>query len=347
MAYPRFSDIIRNFAPGWLAAVMGTGILAMVTENLSRRLPVLFGAAYLLHWLNTAIFMLLAPVWLGRWLRFGKIALSTLRHPVQADFYPTFSIGMLVLAAEWHVFSPASPQIALIFWWPGAVITFVFSFAVLFHMLQGDHILIDHITPAKFIPAVGLVVIPLAGAPLLREMSGVVRDWALFINTVGMGSGSMMYMGLLGLTLHRGYLHKPANGTLLPTAWIHLAPIGVIPVGLLNLLTQMPYPVAREMVLIIMMLVWGFGVWWLIMAVLLTLAEVKKRRLPFALSWWGLIFPLGAFVAEGLQLNQETGSSGFLAISVTAWLLLLILWLITAIKTGHGVWTGRIFLPDK
>ena len=29
MPYPKFSEIARSFAPGWFAAVMGTGVLAL------------------------------------------------------------------------------------------------------------------------------------------------------------------------------------------------------------------------------------------------------------------------------------------------------------------------------
>jgi C4-dicarboxylate transporter/malic acid transport protein len=230
-------------------------------------------------------------------------------------------------------------------WWLGAMLTFFFSFAVLFFMFQGDHVTLEHVTPAKFIPAVGLVVIPLAGPPLLQEMSGVARDFALMVNVIGLGSGSMMYIALLGLTMYRTYLHKPAQGMLVPTAWIHLAPIGVIPVSLLNLLDQLPYTAARELALVVMLLIWGFGVWWLTMSILLTIAALRGGQLPFTLSWWGFTFPLGAFVAEGLRLNQETGGNGFLGISVLAWMLLWALWLITLIKTGRGIWTGRIFRP--
>jgi tellurite resistance protein TehA-like permease len=56
----------------------------------------------------------------------------------------------------------------------------------------------------------------------------------------------MMYLGLLGLTLYRKYLHKPAQGILTPTVWIHLAPIGVIPVSLMNVAEQLPFPRLRE-----------------------------------------------------------------------------------------------------
>ena len=41
MSYPRFTDIARSFAPGWFAAVMGTGVLALTTRGLARHWPVL------------------------------------------------------------------------------------------------------------------------------------------------------------------------------------------------------------------------------------------------------------------------------------------------------------------
>jgi hypothetical protein len=40
MSYPSFADISRTFAPGWFAAVMGTGVLALTTHGLAQRWPV-------------------------------------------------------------------------------------------------------------------------------------------------------------------------------------------------------------------------------------------------------------------------------------------------------------------
>lgn len=342
MAHHKISEIINNLTPGWFTVVMGTGILALDAHGLGIYWPILDILAEALHWMNTGIFMLLAPMWIFRWLILTKSSLHTLTDPVQADFYPTFSIAMLVLATQWLVFSPTHKTVILVLWWLGAILTFIFSFAVLFFMFLGNHLSMDHITPAKFIPAVGLVVIPLSGSLLLQEMSGVGRDFAFLMNIIGLGSGGMMYTGILSLTLHRAYLYKSVQGIMAPTAWIHLAPIGIIPVSMLNLLEQMPYPVARELALVVMMFVWGFGVWWLIMAILLTIAEAMIRQLPFSLTWWGFIFPLGAFVAEGLRLNQDTGNIGFLWVSAIAGMLLWVLWLITLTKTWIGVRAGRI-----
>src|SRR5574343_1996465 len=327
MSYPRFTDIARSFAPGWFAAVMGTGVLAMTTHTLAGQWAWLGGLAEALHWFNNLLFVVLAVPWLTRWLRYPAAAMQTMRHPVQANFYPTFSIALLVLAAQWLAFTPYV-EVALTLWWLGVVVHFTFSFAVLFIMCSAEHVAAEHVTPAQFIPAVGLVVMPLAGGPLLAHMDGALREWALTINAIGLGAGSMMYLGLLGLTLHRKYLHKPALGILTPTVWINLAPLGVIPVSLMNLAEQLPYPAAREVATVVMLLLWGFGVWWLVMASLLTLAARTAGQLPFALSWWGFIFPLGAFVAASLRLAPLTGIAGIDAVGVVCWSLLLALWLL-------------------
>ncbi len=344
MAYPRFAVICRTFAPGWFAAVMGTGVLAMTTHRLAGDWPLLAFPAVFLHWLNSLLFVALAVPWLTRWLLFRPAALLTLQHPIQASFYPTFSIALLVLAAQWLTFG-SSAGVALVLWWLGVIIHFAFSFAILFVMFRGEHVSTEHLTPAKFIPAVGLVVMPLAGGPLLAHADGALREWMLTVNVVGLGAGSMMYLGLLGLTLHRKYLHAPAQGVLTPTVWIHLAPIGVIPVSLMQVVEQLPFPAAREVATVLMLLVWGFGVWWLVMASLLTLSARAAGQLPFALSWWGFTFPLGAFVGESLRLNLLLGWQSAYAIGVAAWLLLCFLWAVTLLRTARGVVSGAIFQP--
>lgn len=344
MAYPSFADISRTFAPGWFAAVMGTGVLALTTHGLARYWSWLDLPALALHWFNSLLFLILAVPWLTRWLRYRPAAMQTLMHPVQANFYPTFSIALLVLAAQWLTFT-SCVGVAMVLWGMGVILHFVFSFAVLFFMFRGEHVAAEHVTPAQFIPAVGLVVMPLAGGPLLAHLEGGLREWVLTVNVIGLGAGSMMYLGLLGLTLYRKYLHKPAQGILTPTVWIHLAPIGVIPVSLMNVAEQLPFPAVREVVTVVMLLLWGFGVWWLVMASLLTLSARADGQLPFALSWWGFTFPVGAFVAESLRLTQLLAWQSTLAIGVGAWLLLCFFWAITLLRTARGVISGAVFQP--
>ena len=93
---------------------------------LAQRWPWLALVGEVLHWFNTALFLLLAVPWLTRWVRFREAAMQTLKHPVQANFYPTFSIALLVLAAQWLAFTPCV-EVAITFWWLGVVLHFIFS----------------------------------------------------------------------------------------------------------------------------------------------------------------------------------------------------------------------------
>jgi C4-dicarboxylate transporter/malic acid transport protein len=340
--YPGFSEIARSFAPGWFAAVMGTGVLAITTHALAGQWSLLAPIAMALHYFNLLLFVVLSLPWLTRWIAHSDAALATLKHPVQASFYPTFSIAMLVIAAQFLAFGP-QVDLALLFWLPGALLTFVFSFAVLYSMFSGEHVGLEHVTPAKFIPAVGLVVIPIAGGPLLAHLQGTAHELALFANIFGLGAGMLMYVGLLSLTIQRKYLAKPAFGILTPTVWIHLAPIGVIPVSLLNLVEQLPFPVHSGVFIVIGLLFWGFGVWWVVMASLLTLAARRREMLPFALSWWGFTFPLGAFVVSSFRLSRLSGIESVGWIGTAAWGLLLALWLLTLLNTLRGVASGAVF----
>lgn len=342
--YPGFLEISRTFAPGWFAAVMGTGVLAITTHVFAKTFSFLSLLGLGLHYFNLVLFVLLAVPWLTRWMMFREAAFATLKHPVQASFYPTFSIAMLVLGAQFLAFGQ-QVGLALLFWWPGVVLTFVFSFAVLFSMFSGERVGLEHVTPAKFIPAVGMVVIPIAGGPLLSHVHGVMHNLILLVDILGLGAGMLMYVGLLSLTLQRKYLAKPAFGTLAPTVWIHLAPLGVIPVSLLNVVEQLPFAVSPDVFIVFGLLFWAYGVWWLVMASLFTLAARQRGMLPFALSWWGFTFPLGAFVVASLRLSKLSGIASVGMVGAAAWLLLLVLWLLTLVNTLRGVVSGNVFRP--
>ena len=64
--YSGFSEIACSFAPGWFAAVMGTGVLAITTHALAARWSLLAPMALALHHFNLLLFVVLSLPWLTR-----------------------------------------------------------------------------------------------------------------------------------------------------------------------------------------------------------------------------------------------------------------------------------------
>ncbi len=335
-------QVIKNFTPSWFASVMGTGILAMTSLFYSQYVPILKNLAYILFYFNVILFFVLLIPWVLRWIFFKKEALNDLKHPVLSNFYATIAIAMLVLAADFIVIGK-NIKMGEIFWFVGTLGTIFFSILTLYTMFRGEHVKLDHINPAWFIPPVGLIVIPIAGSLIIPHVSGMVQEFVIFLNYFGWGSGFFIYLALLAITMYRFILHRPLPNTLAPTIWINLGPIGVGTIALINLIKNSSFVVVKEPFFVFGFLFWGFGIWWVIMAIVMTVHYIKRLKLPYAMSWWAFTFPLGAYVAASHTISSLFGIQLIDYIGFALYWLLVIFWLVTFAKTFIHAYHGTLF----
>ena len=340
----RVSQVVRYFAPSWFAAVMGTGVLTLGTAFLSRYYLPLGMIATVLHWFNVVLFLTLLVPWTLRWFIAGPQATAAMGHPVIGSFVPTVAIALLVLATQF-IQVVQVPALAILLWWCGVAMAFGFSFLILIWQFTGDQVQLDHVTPGMFIPPVGLVVIPVAGAPLAASADAVVQGSMLLVCYVGLGSGILLWLSLQAITLFRLVLHKPITGQMAPTFWINLGPLGVIPISLVAIAEASPFIADKTPFLIAALLVWGFGIWWLVMAAMLTVLYWRRGELPFSLSWWAFTFPTGAFALASFRLSQLLPLPGIFAVGAVAFLLLVLFWMATLMRSLKGALDGSLFQP--
>lgn len=293
---------IRPMAPGWFASVMGTAVTSLALTLASHAAadagPALAApvalAASALHWLAIAMMSVLGIAAVYRLIRHGDAVMEQLRHPVEGSFYATFPIAMLVMAAVWTI-RGVSPALIAPLWWTGALGTFAVSYVVLFGLFTSERLKLGMVTPAHFIPAVGLVVIPVAGAPLATASEGVLRELAFALNMTGFGAGVFMYVGLLALTMARHFL--------------------------------------------------GAALWWLVLAVSMTIRNRRQGKLPFALSWWAFVFPIGACSVLAYRVSELLALEVLPLVASGLTLLALFVWSAAALGTVRGIRTGAIFAP--
>jgi len=339
-----FAQVVKNFAPSWFAAVMGTGVLALGSAALGRSFPPLAALAVALHWFNVALFLLLLVPWTLRWFMARPEAAGALGHPVVSSFVPTVAIALLVLSVQFMQLSRA-PQVALPLWLAGVALAFGFSFLILFRQFTGEHVHLDHVTPGMFIPPVGLVVIPVAGAPLAMLGDAATQGWMLLVCYISLGSGTLLWLALHAITVFRMMLHKPVPGQMAPTFWINLGPLGVIPISLIALAEASPFVADKTPFHVAALLLWGFGAWWLVMASVLTYSYWRRGQLPFALSWWAFTFPTGAFAIASFRLSHVLPLPGLFGFGVVAFVLLALFWSATLARSVGGALNGSLFQP--
>jgi len=335
-------QIVKNFTPSWFASVMGTGILAMTSLFYSLYIPFLKSLAYALFYFNIILFLALLIPWILRWIFFRKEALKDLEHPVLSNFYATIAISMLVLAADFIVIGK-NIEVGEVFWLIGMLATIFFSILTPYLMFKGKNVKLDHINPAWFIPPVGLIVIPIAGSLIIPHVSGMVQEFVIFLNYFGWGSGFFIYLALLAITMYRFIIHHPLPNILAPTIWINLGPIGAGTVALVNLIKNSFFVTVKQPFFVFGFLLWGFGIWWVIMAIIMTLHYIKRLKLPYAMSWWAFTFPLGAYVAASHTISSLFGIQLIDYIGFALYWLLVVFWLVTFVKTVIHTYHGTLF----
>jgi len=323
---------IKDFAPSWFASVMGTGALALVSFAYSQRLPELKTLAIILTYLNTGLFFILLIPWLLRWVKYTENALEDLKHPVVSHFYGTISVAMLVLSADYLLILKKT-AIAKAFWIPGATLTIFFSLLIPYLMFVEKEIDLKVVTPAWFIPPVGLIVIPLGGAGLIPSFSGTAKEIAYAVNYFAWGAGFFLYLGLFAIVFFRFIRHEPMPCEMAPAVWINLGPIGAGTSTLYALVKSSEFIMVKEPFFAFGLILWGFGVWWLVMAVIMTLHYIRKLTLPYSLAWWAFIFPLGAYVSATHNVGTAFGIGVIDSFGFVLYWLLLAIWLVTGVKT--------------
>ena len=323
---------IRDFAPSWFASIMGTGALALVSLAYSGKIAVLKNVAVGLTYLNTALFFVLLIPWSLRWLKYREEATKDLYHPVVCHFYGTIAIAMLVLSAD-YLLILKNVAIAKAFWLIGTPLTVFFALLIPYLMFIQEKIDVKNVTPAWFIPPVGLIVVPLSGGPLIGMFHGLWREVMVLVNYFAWGSGFFLYLGLFAIVLFRFIRHEPMPCGMAPAIWINLGPIGAGTSTLYALVKNSPFITAKEPFFAFGLIFWGFGLWWLAMAVIMTLHYIRKLNLPYSLAWWAFIFPLGAYVSATHNVGMAFGIEVIDSLGFALYWLLLALWLITGVKT--------------
>ncbi|MCD6474395.1 MAG: C4-dicarboxylate ABC transporter, partial [Thermoplasmata archaeon] len=90
-------------------------------------------------------------------------------------------------------------------------------------------------------------------------------------------------------------------------------------------------------------LFWGFGIWWVIIAITMTLHYIKRLKLPYAMSWWAFTFPLGAYVAASHTISMLFNLKPIDYIGFGLYWLLMAFWLVTFAKTFVHAYHGTLF----
>ena len=349
---------VRDLHPGWFASVMGTAILAVATYLNPGNQTAMQGAA---HGLGAGLAVLayalgavMTIVYAVRWARYRDAALADLHHPVLGAMHATLPGGLLVLAVMTSVVGPqllpagAVTALIAVLAALGSVLAVVISVAFAMTLFVGAPPAAS-VNGGWFIPPVVTIIIPMALTPLVAHVGPGTARLLLALGYAAYGMGFLLFLMVLGLLHDRLVLHPLPPAQLAPTLWIGLGPVGVAALAPLALARagQDLFGVAAPSVTVLSQLfgtaIWGFGLWWLAIAVTLLVRYLRAGPLPFHLGWWAFTFPLGAYTVATVTLARSWQAPVLEGVAVLLYLALVGFWVVVTARTVTATHAGRIW----
>ena len=269
---------------------------------------------------SSTIFVVIGLFYAAKLIFHRQAVIAELRHPVKLNFFPTISISLLLLAIAFLAIDPA---ISRPLWMAGTALHLVFTLYVVSVWMHHEHFEVHHMNPAWFIPAVGNVLIPVAGVPLgYSDIS-----WFFF-------STGMVFWGMLmTIAFYRIMFHNPIDDRLMPTLFILIAPPAVGFIAYTRLIADID-TIAR--------LLYFSGLF----LTLLLFTQVRHfAKLGFFLSWWAYSFPLAAICIASLLFYEMSSklAYGYLGAGLLIVVTTLVCFLI--IRTIIAIGQHSICLP--
>jgi C4-dicarboxylate transporter/malic acid transport protein len=358
-APPWLLTTIRQFTPNWFTATMGTGILALAVNQFPWDFPGQHSVGLGLWFANILIFALFSSLYGARWVLFPDEARRIFSHSVMSMFFGAIPMGLATilngfLAFGIPIWGQAAVGIAQALWWIDAAMAVVCGVGVPFLMFTRQDHSVHRMTAVWLLPVVAAEVTAASGGLLAPHLADAEAFRIIVLSYVLWAFSVPIAFSILVILALRLIIHKLPHRDMAASGWLALGPIGTGALGLLLLggdATQTFAAaglagigqVAAGIGTIGGAVLWGYGLWWLALAAMMTVRYMREG-MPFNLGWWAFTFPLGVYAVGTLALGRATHLGFLFAIGGGLIVCLGAFWVIVAARTLHGAWQGYLFV---
>ena len=356
--HPR--EMIRQFTPNWFASTMGTGILALALPQIPSAGATLRSVGEGLWLFNIGLFALFTVLYSARWIMFWHEAKQIFSHNVVSMFIGTIPMGLATIINGFLFFGiphwgDGMIAIAQVLWWLDVAMSLGCGVLIPYFMFTRQAHGIDKMTAIWLLPIVAAEVAAVSGGLLAPYLTDSNDQFVTLIASYVLWAYSVpVAFGVLTILFLRMALHRLPPDSMAASSWLSLGPLGTGAFGMIVLGADAPAifaaqgmtgigTVAAGIGVIAGTLLWGVGLWWLLLALFITI-RYFRAGIPFNLGWWGYTFPLGVYTVTTLKLGVLLKIAAFSIFGTLLVIVLAAMWMLVAARTIHGGWKGHLFV---
>ena len=334
---------VAHLAPGYFAAVMGTGIVSVGLHDAGVE-PL----SLALMWIAVVLYAALWALYIWRAIAFRHQVVADLRDPEIAFAFFTVVAATDVLGvrlAKEGMIAVATPLFLL-----AAALWFVFGYLLPWQVLMtrdGKPIL-ARANGTWFIWAVASQSLAIGMTQLRPYVDAVAAPWVGMLAVLAWSVGVILYAAMAMLVLLRVVHFGVTPQQFDPAYWVAMGALAIAVVagaGIVEMDRSPMVDAVRPLIAATVVIFWVFCVWLIPLLVGAGVWRHALHRVPlrYVATLWSMVFPIGMFAAASISLGTAdelpaAGSVGQVALAVA-----VIVWAVVFVAMLHRatmvVWT--------
>lgn len=365
---------IRHFTPAWFTVVMGTGIISTLFANFpyGNTTAPMKALSAVFFFLNLAVFALFTSISALRYLLFRDVWPSMLRHP-ESLFLGAFPMGGVTLVNTAislihgaYGFGGASfVYVVWAFWWLDVAVSALCCWGLVHVMATRQEHTLKSMSVSWLFPVATLVVSSSAGGLLAQALQPfspahalLTAAFAVFLLSIGLTLSSTV----LAVYFYRLVVLGHPQGGAIVAAFVPLGPAGqagfsvlligesfraLLPVAGSAGLFLGDAAVGRTVYAVCVcagFVLWSLATMWLAYALLGFYHVLRRTRVAFGLTFWGMIFPNGVYANLTIALGRAFDGARFFRVWGAVYACFtLALWACVFARTLVALRAGTLF----
>jgi len=299
---------LQYFPITLFAVVMGFSGLAISYQKGAEFFGIPSFVGDVLATVDISLFLVIFVFYVAKFLKYPGEVKEEFFHPIRVNFFAAISISMLLISIAFH---PISSSIAVSFFWAGVVLHTILTFYTISFWINHNFEIV-HSNPAWFIPIVGNVLIPVAGAGYAHF------EFLSFYFSLGL----LFWVVLFTVIFYRIIFHHQLAQKFIPTLFILIAPPSVGFIAYIKMGNG--FDLFAHFLL-------NMG---LFFTFLLFFMYKNFVKLKFFISWWAFTFPLGAITIATMLAYHL---SGYFAYKILSILFLVVTTVVVSLVAGRTI----------
>jgi len=302
------------------AIIMGLAGLTIAFQKAEEILEMKGNISTILGVCVTVLFILIGLIYITKILKYFNEVKKEFSHPVRINFFAASAISFLLISIVYH---NINHDIAFYCFIIGTVMQTFFTFYTISFWVN-KNMEIKHSNPAWFIPIVGNIIVPVAGA------ERVDTHFLMYYYSVGL----FFWIILTSILINRIVFHHQLAIKFIPTLFIFIAPPAVAFIAYIKMFGEFDIFAAM---LFNLALFFSF---------LLLFMYKNFLNLKFFISWWAFTFPIDAIAIASMLAYKKTESMIYYYLSYFFMIVATLIVLLVTFKTVQYILKKEICIAE-